>query len=475
MSHSQFHCTGRAYLDMHGLIFETSICYWQDQPGRSASEAARGRGEPEAGGRAGRREREGGRRTREGSERAGGSRRAREPPTPHPPPSRAGPRTRETHDAARPSVLRFPLPSRASGEPKRPRARRGGGSERPEDTAGDGPAGSEDPRAGPRGDGNRGRDGTDPGKPPVRTRGTDRREARPPTPTRGGDRAPAREDAADASAGSPGSDGETRGRGAPAAGRDATRAGGGNGRPPVGAAETGRRGTRRPRAVARRGRPTEGRGPGAKTEGRRRKPRRRADGARGRRSRSRRERRGGPGEGPPAARGRGRGRRRPAGARPEPGTRAGTSPPGAALGAAAVPRGPGRAYRPGATDHGPRPTDDRRAERRPSFLPRGARASPAPAPRRRESRGRRDLQALSRPPNGPPRTTAAARRACPAAPREGPGSTVGSADRGGTDGVRGGGTARRTRAGRRQGRRERPREAPPPGREEPQRHDRADG
>ena len=37
MSHSQFHCTGRAYLDMHGLIFETSICYWQDQPGRGAS------------------------------------------------------------------------------------------------------------------------------------------------------------------------------------------------------------------------------------------------------------------------------------------------------------------------------------------------------------------------------------------------------------------------------------------------------
>lgn len=34
MSHSQFHCTGRVYLDMHGLIFETSICYWQDQPGR---------------------------------------------------------------------------------------------------------------------------------------------------------------------------------------------------------------------------------------------------------------------------------------------------------------------------------------------------------------------------------------------------------------------------------------------------------
>lgn len=38
MSHSQFHCTGRAYLDMHGLIFETSICYWQDQPGRRRGE-----------------------------------------------------------------------------------------------------------------------------------------------------------------------------------------------------------------------------------------------------------------------------------------------------------------------------------------------------------------------------------------------------------------------------------------------------
>lgn len=57
MSHSQFHCTGRAYLDMHGLIFETSICYWQDQPGRRARGAGRprhrgafsGRG-PDAGG-----------------------------------------------------------------------------------------------------------------------------------------------------------------------------------------------------------------------------------------------------------------------------------------------------------------------------------------------------------------------------------------------------------------------------------------
>ena len=33
MSHSQCNCTGRVYLDLHGLIFETSICYWQDQPG----------------------------------------------------------------------------------------------------------------------------------------------------------------------------------------------------------------------------------------------------------------------------------------------------------------------------------------------------------------------------------------------------------------------------------------------------------
>ncbi|XP_046757526.1 translation initiation factor IF-2-like [Gallus gallus] len=37
MSHSQFHCTARVYLDMHGLIFETSICYWQDQPGSRAT------------------------------------------------------------------------------------------------------------------------------------------------------------------------------------------------------------------------------------------------------------------------------------------------------------------------------------------------------------------------------------------------------------------------------------------------------
>ena len=35
MSHSRFRRTSGLYLDMHGLIFETSICYWQDQPGIS--------------------------------------------------------------------------------------------------------------------------------------------------------------------------------------------------------------------------------------------------------------------------------------------------------------------------------------------------------------------------------------------------------------------------------------------------------
>lgn len=46
MSHSQFHCTGRVYLDLHGLIFETSICYWQDQPGRQKSPPPRRPSEP---------------------------------------------------------------------------------------------------------------------------------------------------------------------------------------------------------------------------------------------------------------------------------------------------------------------------------------------------------------------------------------------------------------------------------------------
>ena len=46
MSHSQFHCTGRVYLDLHGLIFETSICYWQDQPGSPQSPGRRGDARP---------------------------------------------------------------------------------------------------------------------------------------------------------------------------------------------------------------------------------------------------------------------------------------------------------------------------------------------------------------------------------------------------------------------------------------------
>ena len=51
MSRSRFHFTGSLYLGMHGLGFETSICYWQDQPdsyfprrdlGSAASMFARG-------------------------------------------------------------------------------------------------------------------------------------------------------------------------------------------------------------------------------------------------------------------------------------------------------------------------------------------------------------------------------------------------------------------------------------------------
>ena len=32
MSCSRFHFTFSSYGDVHGLVFETSICYWQDQP-----------------------------------------------------------------------------------------------------------------------------------------------------------------------------------------------------------------------------------------------------------------------------------------------------------------------------------------------------------------------------------------------------------------------------------------------------------
>ena len=71
MSHSQFHCTGRAYLDMHGLIFETSICYWQDQPGRGSEH-----GEPGVPGKRGREARDATRAPRRASRKA---REAREP------------------------------------------------------------------------------------------------------------------------------------------------------------------------------------------------------------------------------------------------------------------------------------------------------------------------------------------------------------------------------------------------------------
>ena len=32
-SHSQFRCTIHSYLHLHGLVLETSIYHWQDQPG----------------------------------------------------------------------------------------------------------------------------------------------------------------------------------------------------------------------------------------------------------------------------------------------------------------------------------------------------------------------------------------------------------------------------------------------------------
>ena len=96
MSHSQFHCTGRAYLDMHGLIFETSICYWQDQPGRGKREHTEpgvpGRGRRGGGRRRWRRRRGGAgaaptRTPRAGKGRGGGEHRG---PTDSPPRPRRG-------------------------------------------------------------------------------------------------------------------------------------------------------------------------------------------------------------------------------------------------------------------------------------------------------------------------------------------------------------------------------------------------
>lgn len=39
-SHSQFRPKNNLYLDLHGLVFETSIYHWQDQPGSVWSIAA---------------------------------------------------------------------------------------------------------------------------------------------------------------------------------------------------------------------------------------------------------------------------------------------------------------------------------------------------------------------------------------------------------------------------------------------------
>lgn len=122
MSHSQFHCTGRAYLDMHGLIFETSICYWQDQPGRGKNERGGERQTPREGatrrdddddddGRAGER----------GEER-GAARQPRPPPPPRD--RRRRPPTPPTTASHRPS------PAGLAGTPARREERRGGAVDR---------------------------------------------------------------------------------------------------------------------------------------------------------------------------------------------------------------------------------------------------------------------------------------------------------------------------------------------------------
>lgn len=120
MSHSQFHCTGRAYLDMHGLIFETSICYWQDQPGRGRTSAAasdRRRGRARRGGTT---------TTTTTAERAReGKREARRANLDHPPPrDRRQPPTPPTTASHRPS------PAGLAGTPARREERRGGAVDR---------------------------------------------------------------------------------------------------------------------------------------------------------------------------------------------------------------------------------------------------------------------------------------------------------------------------------------------------------
>lgn len=115
MSHSQFHCTGRAYLDMHGLIFETSICYWQDQPGRKRERSREGTGEERerrgsagVGGRAHARDRT------EPSGRNGNASGQTTPTVVRHPSAHAkhrGARASETNDAPTLSTPLFPTPS----------------------------------------------------------------------------------------------------------------------------------------------------------------------------------------------------------------------------------------------------------------------------------------------------------------------------------------------------------------------------
>lgn len=136
MSHSQFHCTGRAYLDMHGLIFETSICYWQDQPGRKRERSREGTGWGE-------REtmERGGRRTHARARPNGAERAERERERPDHPnggpapvrtrraPGRAGERNQRLPDTLHTPLFPTPLFPVASGEPEpspTPGAERGG-------------------------------------------------------------------------------------------------------------------------------------------------------------------------------------------------------------------------------------------------------------------------------------------------------------------------------------------------------------
>ena len=206
MSHSQFHCTGRAYLDMHGLIFETSICYWQDQPGRSASEAERER-ERDGGEREREREREPrepdrgrgvgrarpsacGEETRKAPRSRGSETPATRPPTPpftHRPIKRnAPPPTIFSFLSSLrfPGRASFPFPPPPSPPllwrrraKKRPRVRNGGGKEG-ETGQSKRPAGSEGPPERDRGDDTR--EGGRTGKPPADTRGSGRRDAKNP-------------------------------------------------------------------------------------------------------------------------------------------------------------------------------------------------------------------------------------------------------------------------------------------------------